>query len=169
MLVGNYRELLLWYFHHLGQGFHHISFLESISSNIEGRWSHLGHTIIFEDFMSYLICDILEILWLRIHPQAVYLSTRCLLCLKVKDHIHDRDINQPDWQLGVTLFRDSRKSIQWPLSLKSTHYLSLVSPHWWLQDLSHSLYESDQIVLFFMNNLMSFYNIARIRMFRTYV
>ena len=33
----------------------------SHSSNIKGKGSHLDHTIIFEDFMSYLIYDILEI------------------------------------------------------------------------------------------------------------
>ena len=33
--------------------------------------------------------------------------------------------------------------------LKSTHYLSLVSSHQWLQDQPYSSYESDHVVLFF--------------------
>ena len=32
------------------------------SQNIEDRWSHLGHTIIFKNFTSYLIYNILEII-----------------------------------------------------------------------------------------------------------
>ena len=40
---------------------------ESISSNTEGRRSHLDHTIIFVDFMSYPIYDVLDISWLGIH------------------------------------------------------------------------------------------------------
>ena len=55
MRRGNHGELLLQYFHYLGQGFHCILFLESISSNIEGGWYHLNYVIIFEDFMSYPI------------------------------------------------------------------------------------------------------------------
>ena len=39
---------------------------ESISSNTEGGWSHLDHTIIFVDFMSYPIYDVLDIPWLGI-------------------------------------------------------------------------------------------------------
>ena len=39
---------------------------ESISSNSEGGWSHLDHTIIFANFMSYPIYDILDIPWLGI-------------------------------------------------------------------------------------------------------
>ena len=39
---------------------------ESISSNTEGRSSHLDHTIIFLDFMSYPIYDLLDITWLGI-------------------------------------------------------------------------------------------------------
>ena len=33
-IIRNHRKHLLEYFHYLGQGFHHISFLELISSNI---------------------------------------------------------------------------------------------------------------------------------------
>ena len=40
---------------------------ESISSNTEGGLSHLDHTIIFVDFMSYPIYDVLDIPWLGIH------------------------------------------------------------------------------------------------------
>ena len=58
MRGGNYRELFLWYFHYISQGFRHISFLESISSNTKDRKSHLDHTIIFEEFMSYLTYDV---------------------------------------------------------------------------------------------------------------
>ena len=36
--------------------------LESLSSNTKGEQSHLDCIIILEDFMSYLICDVLEIL-----------------------------------------------------------------------------------------------------------
>ena len=39
---------------------------ESISSNTEGGWSHLDHTIIFMNFMSYPIYDVLDIPWLGI-------------------------------------------------------------------------------------------------------
>ena len=39
---------------------------ESISSNTEGGWSYLDHTIIFVDSMSYPIYDVLDILWLGI-------------------------------------------------------------------------------------------------------
>ena len=39
---------------------------EPISSNIEGGWSHLDHTIIFVNFMSYPIYDILDIPWIGI-------------------------------------------------------------------------------------------------------
>ena len=39
---------------------------ESIFSNTEGGWSHLDHTIIFMDFMSYPINDVLDIPWLVI-------------------------------------------------------------------------------------------------------
>ena len=39
---------------------------ESISSNTEGEWSHLDHLIIFVDFMSYPIYDVLDIPWLGI-------------------------------------------------------------------------------------------------------
>ena len=41
-------------------------YFESISSNTEGAWSHLDHTIIFVDFMSYQIYDVLDIPWLGI-------------------------------------------------------------------------------------------------------
>ena len=34
--------------------------------NLKGEWSHLDHKIIFEDFMQYLIYDILQIPWLGI-------------------------------------------------------------------------------------------------------
>ena len=56
--VGNNWELLLRYFHYFGKLFHCISFLESISSNTKGRRYYLDYTIIFEDFMSYLIYDV---------------------------------------------------------------------------------------------------------------
>ena len=39
---------------------------ESISSNTEGGRSLLDHTIIFVDFMSYPIYDVLDIPWLGI-------------------------------------------------------------------------------------------------------
>ena len=39
---------------------------ESISSNTEGGRSHLDHTIIFVNFMSYPIYDVLDIPWLGI-------------------------------------------------------------------------------------------------------
>ena len=39
---------------------------ESISSNTKGERSHLDHTIIFMDFMSYPIYDVLDIPWLGI-------------------------------------------------------------------------------------------------------
>ena len=55
----------LFYFLH--QGFPRISFLESISLKIEDKQSHLDRTIIFKDFMSYVICDVLEIPWQDIH------------------------------------------------------------------------------------------------------
>ena len=80
------RELFLRYFYYLGQRVHQISFFESISSNIEGEQSHLDYIIIFENFISYLIYNILEILWLGIHYNK---NTRCLWCLKSKDHIHN--------------------------------------------------------------------------------
>ena len=66
MCVRKHQELVLWYFHYLGQGFHLISILESISLNIKGKWSLLNHTIIFMDFMLYLIYYVLEISWLGI-------------------------------------------------------------------------------------------------------
>ena len=62
MRVRNHQELL-WYFYSLDQGFHRISFLDSISSNIEGKQSILDNTIIFEDIILYPIYDILEISW----------------------------------------------------------------------------------------------------------
>ena len=164
MRVGNHSEQLLQYFHYPGQGFKRISFLESISSYIEGRWSHLNHSITFKDFTSYPIYDVLEIPWPGIrkswskhdHP-----STRCLWCIRSKDHVHNRDINQPDSLFGIIPFRDLYRSIQWTLSPKSTHYLSLVSQHLLPHDQSYSSYESDQIVLFFPNNSMSSSNIPR--------
>ena len=48
---GNYQEHLIRYFYYLGQGFHCISFLDSISYNNENRGSHPNHTITFKDFM----------------------------------------------------------------------------------------------------------------------
>ena len=78
-------------------------------------------------------------------------------------------MNQPNWQLIIIPLRDSYRSIQWTFSLKSAHYLSLVSLHRRLHDQSYLSYESDQIVLFFSNNLMSFSNISLIGMFRIYV
>ena len=42
------------------------SFLESISSNTKGKQSHLNCPIIFDDFMSYPISDILEIMCIEI-------------------------------------------------------------------------------------------------------
>ena len=39
---------------------------ESISSNTEGGWSYLDHTIIFVDFISYPIYDVLDIPGLEI-------------------------------------------------------------------------------------------------------
>ena len=65
MHLGNHRELLLRYFHYLGQSFNCISLLESISSNTEGGRSYLDHTIIFVDFMLYLIYDVLDISWVE--------------------------------------------------------------------------------------------------------
>ena len=53
--------------HYFGQGFHRISFFESISSTVEGEVSHLDHIIIFDDSMSNLIYKILEISWLGIY------------------------------------------------------------------------------------------------------
>ena len=78
-------------------GLNCISFLDSISSIIYVGQSHLNHIITFEDFMSYSIYYVLKISWLGIckswskyyHP-----STRCLWCLKSKDHIHNCDMNQ---------------------------------------------------------------------------
>ena len=132
MRVGNHWELLLWYFHYLGQGSHCISFQVLISSNVEGGWSHLDHTVVFVDFMSYPIYDVLNITWLGI-PELLskhdHPSTRYLWCLNSKDHIHNYDMNKLDWQLGIIPFRDSYGSIQWTLSPKSTHNLSLVSLH----------------------------------------
>ena len=66
MRVQNHREHVIWYFYYLGQGFHRISFFESIFLNTEDEWSYLDHTIILEDFMSYPIYDVLEIPWLGI-------------------------------------------------------------------------------------------------------
>ena len=65
MRVGNHREHLLRYFHYLGQAFNCISLLESISSNTKGRRSYFDHTIIFVDFMLYLIYDVLDISWVE--------------------------------------------------------------------------------------------------------
>ena len=62
MSVRNYQKLFLQYFHYISQRFYRILFLESISSNIEGGWSHLDYTIIFVDFIPYIIYYILEIL-----------------------------------------------------------------------------------------------------------
>ena len=104
--VGNHRELL-WYFHYLGQGFHHISIFESISSNIEGKWSYRDCTIIFMDFLSHLIYNILDIPWLGIrkslskHDHWRIETARCLWCLRSKDHIHNHDMNQLDWNFGI--------------------------------------------------------------------
>ena len=99
----NHRESLLQYFHHLGQRFHRISFVKSISSNMESRWSPLDHIITFENFMSFItydffyvtfiIYDILEISWLSIHKSYSkynHLSIRCIGCLKSK-----HDTNKP--------------------------------------------------------------------------
>ena len=63
----NHRETFLQYFYYLGQGFYRISFLELIFLDTKGKRSHLYHSIIFDDFMSYQIYDVLEILWLEIH------------------------------------------------------------------------------------------------------
>ena len=62
----NHRELFLKYFYYLDEGSHRISFFELISSNTKGRRSYLDHIIIFEDFITYIIYHILEILWLGI-------------------------------------------------------------------------------------------------------
>ena len=48
-----------------GQGFYHILFLESISSNIECVGFDLDHIITFKGFISNLIYDIWEIPWLQ--------------------------------------------------------------------------------------------------------
>ena len=96
MRVRNHREFLQ-YFYYLGRGFHCISFLESISSYIKGERSHLDHTTIFEDFILYLIYNILEISWLWIcksKSKHGHLSIRCFWCLKSKDHILNHDMNQ---------------------------------------------------------------------------
>ena len=61
MCEGNYQEHLVRYFYYLGQGFYHISFIESILSNTDSGRSHLDHTITFKDFMLLLILDVLEI------------------------------------------------------------------------------------------------------------
>ena len=50
----------------LAKGFIASHSFESISSNTEGGRSHLDHTIIFVDFMSYPIYDVLDIPWLGI-------------------------------------------------------------------------------------------------------
>ena len=120
MRVGNHRELV-------DQWFYRISFFESISSNTKGGWSHLDHTIIFKDFKPCLIYDILEISWVIIKYD--HLSAWCLWCLKSKDHIHNCDMNQLDWNFGIIPSKDSFR-LKWTLSSKSTHYLSLVSLHW---------------------------------------
>ena len=99
MRVGNHREHLLRHFHFFGQGFNHISFLELISSYNEGERFHLDHSITLKDCMSYPLYDVLKIMWLGIHKSKSkhnHPSTRCLWCLKSKDHIHNYNINQHD-------------------------------------------------------------------------
>ena len=64
--------------------------------------------------------------------------------------------------------KQRRRWGQWTRSPKSAHYLSLVFPHRWLQDQSYSSYELAEIVLFFLDNSMSFSNIPRIWMFKEY-
>ena len=53
-------------------------------------------TITFEGFMSYLIYNVLKILWLRIstlESKHDHLSIRCLWCPKCKDYIPNNDMN----------------------------------------------------------------------------
>ena len=106
---------LLQYFHYLGQGFYHISFLDSISSNTKDERFHHDYTIIFKDFMPYPMYDVLEILWMEIHNLSSkhgHPSKRCLWCLKSKDHIHNCDMNQPDLHLVIIPFNDSYQFIK---------------------------------------------------------
>ena len=53
------------------------------------------------------------------------------------------------------------------ISPKSIHYLFLVSP--WLSDQLYSSYEWNKIVLFFINNSMSFLNIPQMGVFKIYL
>ena len=55
----NHREPRFQNFHYFRQRFHRISFIELIFSNTEGEWSHLCHTIIFNDFMPYPVMILL--------------------------------------------------------------------------------------------------------------
>ena len=54
------------------------------------------HSIIFEDFVPYLIYENLEIPWLRIRKSLLkhnHLCTIFLWYLKSKDHVHNYDMN----------------------------------------------------------------------------
>ena len=172
MRVRNHWELFVRYFHHLGQGFHCISFLESIFSNTKGIWSHLDHTIIFVDFISYLIYDVLDIPWPEIRKSKLkhdHPSTRCLWCLKLKVHMYNHEMNQPNWQLDIITI----KGFIW---INLVNFFSKEHPLFILSFSTPMATRSTILIIcgrsnsaILSDNSMPFSNIPWIWVFRTYV